>query len=504
MAPTEWSGPARQTPERAAYWTQRNVEFQEPTGPRSGPHRDRVDTWNVKWANMKFVDYHLEQPKSALARKLAKACNKDMKTAVWNAFVDSDLAGITDDDFSVLPRVLPASYFPSIKRTAYLITKFTMKLLSLPEKELRAIVPSGPIRDHLLDNLEVLKFRNGRITGSYRFDMAIVDPPDPRHPPQLLELNEIGFDGLARSSFFQKTLLELMPQFKGRFKSLDTAAAEVRNMQRLGTEIARIQYDSYNWDEEYLVRTAAKMGAKIRLISPSQFGLAIDNDQDDCRLLEKKPVRLINGRTAIGSNWYPDALNFSFAYTLDDYKEGHALYRSIVRSKTPQYGPFLTGLVAAKTILTLLADPMLQKKFLGSSTRLGSSILPAELLSHSKASPAEMRRDRVLKFTDGYGGKHVFMNQELVKQLARIPKQKQHEWVLQKKIKLNLIELDGLLSRPKQGISDLGVFVEFDWSKGAFQHFEVGGLMSRATNKSLKVNVSSGGCQVAVLLDRKT
>ncbi len=451
---------------------------------------------------MKFVNYHLERPKRALDRQLKKACDGDLKIAVWNAFVDSELPGITDDDFSIRPRVLPASYLPSIKRTAYLITKFTMKLLSLPEQEIRAIIPRGPIRDHLLDGLEVLKYRNGRITGSYRFDMAIVDPPDPRHPPQLLEINEIGFDGLARSTFFQKTLIDLLPQFRNRFKSLDTAAAEVRNMQRLGNKVARIQYDSYNWDEEYLVKTGQKMGSEIRLVSP--FGLDLEPDQDDTRLLEQKSVKLINGRTAVGGSWFPDSINFSFAYTLSDYLEGHSLYRDIVRSKTPQYGPFLTGLVAAKTILTLLDDPVLQKRLLGQSNLLGTSILPAELLSETQKSTSELRKDGVLKFTDGCGGKEVFMNQELVRQLARIPKNRRHEWVVQKKTKLNLIELDGILSRPKQAIADLGVFVQFDWSRGKFQHFEVGGLMTRATNKSLKVNVSSGGCQVAVLLDRKT
>ncbi|MBN8541887.1 MAG: hypothetical protein J0L82_15960 [Deltaproteobacteria bacterium] len=453
---------------------------------------------------MKFFNYHLERPGRALDRQIKKACDKDMKIAVWNAFVDSELPGITDDDFSIRPRVLPVSYLQSIKRTAYLVTKFTLKLLSLPENEIRAIIPRGPIRDHLLDNLEVLKYRNGRITGSYRFDMAIVDPPDPRNPPQLLELNEIGFDGLARSTFFQKTLIDLLPQFRGRFKSLDTAAAEIRNMQRLGKSVARIQYDSYNWDEEYLVKTGEKMGSKIRLISPTDFGLDLEPDQDDTRLLQQKSVKLIGGRTAIGGNWFPDSINFSFAYTLSDYQDGHSLYRNIVRSKTPQYGPFLTGLVAAKTILTLLDDPLLRKKLLGQSNLLGTSILPAELLSETLKTPSELKKDAVLKYTDGCGGTQVYMNQDLVRQLARIPKNRRHEWVVQKKTKLNLIELDGILSRPKQAIADLGVFVQFDWNKGRFQHFEVGGLMSRATNKSLKVNVSSGGSQVAVLLDRKT
>jgi hypothetical protein len=59
-----------------------------------------------------------------------------------------------------------------------------------------------------------------------------------------------------------------------------------------------------------------------------------------------------------------------------------------------------------------------------------------------------------------------------------------------------------ILSRKKRVISDLGVFVHYDWQDGKFQNFEVGGLMCRATNKGLKVNVSSGGLQVALMLDK--
>lgn len=453
---------------------------------------------------MKFVDYHFEKPQRELERRLAKACRQERKVAIWNSFVDSHLPGLTDDDFSILPRVLPASYFPTLKRTVYLITKFTLELLSLPEKEIRAIVPKGPIRDHLLDELQVLKFRSGRITGSYRYDMAIVDPPHPSNPPQLLEINEIGFDGLARSSFFQKTLLEFLPEFRTRFRSLDTAAAEIRNMQRLGRKIARLQYDSYNWDEQYLVETGQRLGAEVRLISPSVFGIDIDPTDEDSRLLEKKPIRFIGGRAIVGKDWRPDALNFSFGYSLEDFIEGHSLYRNIVRSKTPQYGSFLTGLIASKSILTLLADPALQRRLLGRSNLLGEAILPAHLLSQTELSERVLTRDWVLKHADGCGGKQVFMNHALRSQLARIRNNQRHEWILQKKTKLNLIELNGILSRPKKAIADLGVFVEFDWRNGRFEHFEVGGLMARATNKSLKVNVSSGGCQVAVFLDKKS
>jgi hypothetical protein len=62
--------------------------------------------------------------------------------------------------------------------------------------------------------------------------------------------------------------------------------------------------------------------------------------------------------------------------------------------------------------------------------------------------------------------------------------------------------VNGILSNRKKAIGDLGVFIQYDWENGKFNHFEVGGLMCRATNKSLKVNVSAGGTQVAVMLEK--
>ena len=449
---------------------------------------------------MKYTGYHHEKPRQDLQKKLSKHNTSLQKNNVWNTFANSDLTDVTGDDFSIIPRVLPLSYWPTIKRTSYLITKFTMELLSLPEKEIRAIIPKGPNRDYLINELEVLRFRKGRITGSYRFDMAIVGAPVPGNLPKLLEINEIGFDGLARSTYFQNVLLELMPDVRKRLKSLDTAAAEIKNMQRLGKALARFQYDEYNWDEEFLIKTGKRLGSEIRLISPLQFGCDLEKNSP---MLEQKKVSVKGGRVCIGNDWKPHAINMSYAYELSDYIEGHSLYSKFVRSKTPQYGPFLTGLVAAKTILILLADPLLQKKLLGKSNALGASVLPAHLLSDSKAEDSiRGYKEWVIKHTDGCGGELVFMNQELLKRVRKTPANQRHEWVLQQKTKLNLIDVNGILSQPKKAISDLGVFVQYDWDGKKFRHFEVGGLMTRATNKSLKVNVSGGGLQVAVLLDR--
>ena len=86
--------------------------------------------------------------------------------------------------------------------------------------------------------------------------------------------------------------------------------------------------------------------------------------------------------------------------------------------------------------------------------------------------------------------------------MDKIKSSRQSEWLMQKKTRLNSIDVNGLLSRHKKAISDLGVFVHYDWQDGKFRHFEVGGLMTRATNSGLKVNISSGGLQVAVMLEK--
>lgn len=448
---------------------------------------------------MNFKNYYHESPSAQTGRILKSYNNSDHKIAVWNAFVDSELPGLTDDDFSIIPRMLPASYLPILEKTAKDITEFALRLMTLPEAEVKAIVPEGPIRDFLINELEVLKYRPKRLTGSFRFDMAITGEPTPNNPPKLLEINEIGFDGLARSTYFQKTLLDLMPDLKKRVIALDTAAAEIRNMRRLGNDIARVQYDCYNWDELYLQYTAEKMGSKLHFVSPGQYQCKKDKAFP---LMNYDHFTFPKGHVQIGKKFKPDSLNMSFAFTLADYKKHKDLYQKIVTSKTPQYGPFLSGLVATKTILIMLNDQGLRKKILGSSERLKDAILPAFTLEGNHEEVQHHPHKYVLKHTDGFGGYQVFMNDEMLKNLKKITPKKRHEWVIQQKTFLNTLDVNGILSRKKNVIGDLGVFVHYDWEDGKFKHFEVGGLMCRATNKGLKVNVSSGGLQVAVMLDR--
>lgn len=424
----------------------------------------------------------------------------ELKTRIWNAFVDSELSGINEDDCTVFPRILPGSYLPTIKKVSHDLSLFALRFLSLPEKEIKSILPQGPIRDFLIDELNVLKHRSGRIIGSFRFDMAIVGKPEKGNPPKLLELNEIGFDGLARSSFIQETMFELMPELKSQLFALDTAKAEALNMLRLGKNIARFQYDSYNWEEEVLINKAKEVGVDMRLISPKQFRAKIGKNEP---LLTQEEVKISKGHIKIGNDYFPDGLQMGFSYELNDYKMAAQIYRDLVRSKTPQYGSFLTGLVASKIILVLFSDKHLRKKLLGSAQVLTDVILPASVLRDREVEVEKNYKDKVIKHIDGMGGEMVFMDQELLRTLKKIPPQKRHHWVVQERTRLNTLSVNGILSKPRRVISDLGVFVQYDWSNNRFQHFGVGGFITRATNRSYKVNVSGGGIQVPVMFTKK-
>jgi hypothetical protein len=423
------------------------------------------------------------------------------KTSLWNTFVDSDLSDITLQDCSIYPRILPGSYLPVIQKTAKDATEFVLKLISLPENEIKAILPEGPIRNFLINELKVVKHRPERLVGSFRFDMAIVGEPVKDNPPKILEINEIGFDGLSRMPFIQDSLFSLMPTLKKDYFSLDTSDAEIKNMQRLGNSLARFQTDSYNWDEECLIRKVKDKKYDLRLVTPAQYNLDV-NVKDYPFLIHEKVIQK-NGKIKIG-NWSPDSYMVSFALTIEDYIRDQTFYGKLIREKVPHYGPFLTGLIATKSILVLLDDKILRRKLLNGTNKLDRSILGAQMLPANRDDIHLNPEKFVLKHVDGFGGEQVYMGQELTKQLKKISPQKRHEWVVQNRVKLNTIEIDGILSQPKTAICDLGVFVQYDWSQGKFNHFEVGGFLTRATCKSYKVNISSGGAQVAVMFSKKS
>jgi hypothetical protein len=448
-------------------------------------------------SRVRFHNHHQEEDLMSYNEVTGqKGGHRDHKIALWNAFVDSELTDITDDDCAIFPRLLPKSYMPVIERTARGITEFVLRLVSLPEREVRAIIPRGPIRDFLIEELRVLKYRPRRLTGSFRFDMAIVGEPNRLNPPKLLEINEIGFDGLARSSFFRETMFDLLPELKRRAFSPDAAKAEIRNMRRLGSSLARFQADCYNWDEEFLVRRAQEEGFDLRLVSPEPFRSRVTSDYP---LMKKESVTFAKGKMRLGRDFHPASSQMSFALTLKDYQKNERFFANIVRNQTPHYGPFLMGLIASKMVLVLLSDEVLRRRILGTAASLKGAILEAFVLEGRREELLSDPSDYVLKHTDGFGGQLVFFDDEINSRLKKITPRAEHEWIVQARTRLNLISIEGLLSRRRKLITDLGVFVQYDWSRNQMLHFEVGGYMARATNRSWRVNVSGGGIQVPVM-----
>ena len=448
-----------------------------------------------------FANHYHEQLEPRLTKLFLRRNVHDLKIDLWNAFVDTDLLEINDADVSVLPRILPLSYHPTIVRTCRDLTEFLMRFLSLPEREIERLLLPTPITDFLVGTLGVLRHRKRRICGSLRFDLAIVGRPGADNPPKLFEVNEIGFDGAGRSSLIQETLLRLIPALRTEVRCFDTAGAEVRNLRRLGKRILRLQYGSYNWEEEVLVARARRLGVELKLVSPALFDLGLDAD---CSLLTKERVLLRGGCIGLASDPRPfDGVWMGYSFSLPDYREGKRLFQMLTRARSPQYAPFLTGLVAPKSTLVLLADDGLRRRLLGRARaeRLRPSILSAVPL---RGHEVELRQDfgqRVIKHVDGMGGEQVFLGGKALKKLRSLSSRRRREWVMQERTRLNTMVVDGFMSRRRAAIADLGAYVQYDWDGERFTSFQVGGFITRATNRSDKVNVSGGGIQVPVMFD---
>ncbi len=437
-----------------------------------------------------------------LKKIFRKKSSGDLKIELWNSFVDSGLLAINDEDCSVIPRILPLSYLPGVQTACCGITTFLMRVLSLPPRELKAIVPATPVTDCLIHELEVLKHHPGRLTGSFRFDMALSGALTPDNPPKLMEVNEIGFDGTGRSSYIQEAILKLIPELRGRVICFDTAASEVKNMRRLGKKLIRFQYDSYNWEEEVISQKAKEIGLHIRMVSPTIF--KIKKMDKDYMKLERRSVLFKNGRLYLDNEkTAPDAFFISYSFTLKDLKEAPEFFRNLVRSKTPQYSPFVTGLIAPKTVLALLADKEFRKRIIPEyASKIERSILSAKLLSGNQDEAKRRKEELVLKHGDSISGGKVYVGRSMDKIIKRIPRRERSEWVIQDRVLLNTVDVDGFLSRPKKVITDFGVYIHYDWNGKRFTNFAVGGFITRASSRSLKVNMSGGGIMIPIMFDR--
>ncbi len=101
---------------------------------------------------------------------------------------------------------------------------------------------------------------------------------------------------------------------------------------------------------------------------------------------------------------------------------------------------------------------------------------------------------------------HVFFDDEIVEQI-KAPGFDRTDWCLQRRIRLNTIDVDPVPNGPRKGISDLAVYVCFDYDptrlvNKRLRDFYIASLFTRCSGDNLRVNVSRGGCVVPVYVSK--
>ncbi|MBU4484327.1 hypothetical protein KKA47_02785 [bacterium] len=398
-------------------------------------------------------------------------------------------------DISVIPRFIPQDYWHIVEKSCTALTELILKMLSLPPKEIQKFLIPTPITNFLIKELGVLKQHNKRLTGGLRYDFAIEGKLSPDNPPKLLEVNEIGVDGMSRATHICETILKLHPKLSDYIVPKSPSDEEIKNLSRLGKNILRIQYNLYNWEEQVL-HSKANGIIDLTMVSPARFKLPISKR---CTLLNKSRIYTKNG--ALHAGCRDKAFNgymVSYALEYSDYLEAKNLFKTLVKSRAKNYNPFITGLMGPKSSLITLRT--FKDAFLnGVDSRLLDKVIPETFLLHEITHEVTKRpQDFVLKEIDGLGGEGVYIGRDILKKLRKIKDPKR--WVVQEIVKLNTIDVDGILSRRKKVIADLGVYVHYDWANGKLSHLSVSGAITRASNKSRKVNVNLGGLQVPVMI----
>ena len=118
-----------------------------------------------------------------------------------NSFVDSNLSGINEDDCDIIPRVLPGNYCPHTERLRKSRLPYGFSLARSRDK---SHIPCTPIRDMLINELKVLKYRSQRITGSFRFDMAVVEIQNQEMRQNYLKLMKLALMAWLDPPLFRK------------------------------------------------------------------------------------------------------------------------------------------------------------------------------------------------------------------------------------------------------------------------------------------------------------
>lgn len=398
---------------------------------------------------------------------------------------------------SFVPRIIPARYLRVIHQVARAITQAQLNLLF--HSELSDLLNLPGLNRLLMKNMKIMNKKPTRIVGSARYDFAVEGELTETNPPQLLELNNLDYGGGGWVPTTEQILLRSVPGIANSIRKFDLATLIAHNFSKLGKRVLMIVAGEETHSDYVLFAQGVKnYGLDIKLVNDVVFQRKL---QDGKVLLSQK-----------GVVYCGEKYDFIYLRTFSinaEVIEFSDVVSELIASRVPMYDSFHALLLENKGLLGLLNRDVLTR--ITTDVDLLERVIPqTQTLTQGMINDLCLdgtRHSYVLKKKDGHMGEYVLFGDEIVDQIT-LPDFDRSEWCLQKRIKLNTLDVDPVPNGPKSGIVDLAIYVCFDYDStrqvnNRLRDFYIASLFTRCSGDNPRVNIAQGGCVVPVFVARK-
>ncbi len=410
----------------------------------------------------------------------------------FGAIIDDRYLGPDLEDFSLVPRVFPASYMRVIEDAATHLSGAILTLATREKKFLLDHLSTDARWNTLIKRHGILDQAPSRLVGELRYDFAIAGPLTPGNPPQLMEINGAALGLYAFASFLPKTLKALVPL--DHLTYTDVAGSFVELCARVGPQIASFFPGNLFWGDHLL---AERMDS-LHLITP----VDIPNAHLWPRLRHADWRFDGDGKLSlyIDGQWQRmDGFRWARVFTPRDVERFGGLLAGVIKSPTTIYMSHpRVEFASNKGVLPLLCDPRFLKAELhvAEPANVMRYVTPSRSLADAGFPRRRDWKDLVVKHNFGSGGEGVFVGDAIEGAAAKIDDPA--AWIVQDRHELNQMYARLLFTSDRPLRMDLGVFVNYDFYDGKLQYLRVAGVVARGSNRAL-VNVTQGGAAIPVL-----
>lgn len=435
---------------------------------------------------------HLEVPdERTLAVLDAVDCNA-LRKQFFSAIIDDRYLGPDLEDFSLVPRVFPASYMRVIEDAARHLTGAVLTLASKDKQFILKHLSTDARWNTLIERHGILDRAPTRLVGELRYDFAIAGPLTADNPPQLMEINGAALGLYAFASFLPRTLKALIAL--DHLTYTDVAESFVDLCRRVGPQIASFFPGNLFWGDHLL----AQGMESLHLITPVDVPNAhlwprlrhADWRFDD----DGKLTLFIDGA------WQRmDGFRWARVFTPRDIEKFGDLLAGVMRSPGTVYMSHpRVEFASNKGVLPLLCNARFLRTELhvAEPANVMRYVTPSRSLADVGFPERRDWKDLVVKHNFGSGGDGVFVGEAIEEAAAKVDDPA--AWIVQDRHELNQMYARLLFTSDRPLRMDLGVFVNYDFADGKLQYLRVAGVVARGSNRPL-VNVTQGGAAIPVL-----